>query len=988
MEFKRIVNVVFYKFFGENGEMEQACIFYNDGTVKNCSYEDGIDAAEEIVRQEQITSKNAFAEMINSKRVYVMSGREFEDKFQSFIVNEEPELKPVVKQKKMVPAPLFDKKAIYNGENSSKENFTANNNANDNANYNVLPLMNEHEEKTIIGNQDDISRDSQDEKVDKVETATDIDLEEEQFKNTDPIDFDSDPVSIDVVDFAEENTQNNTNNEDENQFSGENLDNDANNNDNNSKFVNPNNENKTIKKPSLEDLRGSAFNNEVLEAELPGVDTNVEEFFDEDELMDGSELEDDDDFFYTEDLDDEEVLEEEKEKTPKSVVKTAAEAENGKKSKDKKDSKKSKKAKKTKKDNWFKRVGRKAKILLKKFGVKLTALGLVLGLGCTAYSCTNHKTKEGQMLRSNITSEQSFDDLTAVADENLVYGNNDEYDNYTYKQLLIVNDQEQQKNSMRKVGNRLSSFNHKFANNYVEEGKNVKAALTFDEMVALHVAYNDYTDEELKAIFNGAHIKSADLSAAYKNAVLQVMGGHIIETPEHPLDMSTLLNTNEGKEFYKKYRQKYLEIFAAKTEEEKIARVGEFYDYVLNDFPITEEIREVGISHADGRKSLEPYKLAVVPMISATEMMYQNLGIDKTLNDKLIDYFNDLGLCNYAEETFDKIERLTENSVEDNAQPLYEQYKEAKIRELKEIGAYVIDDKHRDLSQLDAFQNRVNWHFGIIDGQFETDNWFKTTTSTRTETSTKTWTETTKKTTSNRDEAVREAGEDAVKKAEEEADREIERENEEEKKKAEEEANKKQEEMQKEEDKKKEELEDEVDKSDDKLDEDIKDANDQIDDNNKDQDTSNDTPVNEDDFGDANVDFDDEDSNDNGDLDDSVEDITKDPEDVKDPSDLPDPDETGKDFDNNGGNNGNSGSNDNSDADIVTPPSSEGSSYDEPEYVPVENDSNQNIIEYEEEVVETPETAAAMTNEELVNAYVEGLANQQETAEDSYQYVK
>ena len=86
---KRIANIVFYKFNGERPNMKQACIFYTDGTVKNTSYEDGLEACQEIVERYNVTSKAAFKEMINNQAVYVMSGREFEARFQSFISRED-----------------------------------------------------------------------------------------------------------------------------------------------------------------------------------------------------------------------------------------------------------------------------------------------------------------------------------------------------------------------------------------------------------------------------------------------------------------------------------------------------------------------------------------------------------------------------------------------------------------------------------------------------------------------------------------------------------------------------------------------------------------------------------------------------------------------------------------------------------------------------------------------------------------------------------
>ena len=41
----------------------------------------------------------------------------------------------------------------------------------------------------------------------------------------------------------------------------------------------------------------------------------------------------------------------------------------------------------------------------------------------------------------------------------------------------------------------LDVFNRDFANKYVEAGKDIKASLTWDEMIALNLAYNTYSKE-------------------------------------------------------------------------------------------------------------------------------------------------------------------------------------------------------------------------------------------------------------------------------------------------------------------------------------------------------------------------------------------------------------------------------------------------------------------------------------------------------------
>ena len=470
--------------------------------------------------------------------------------------------------------------------------------------------------------------------------------------------------------------------------------------------------------------------------------------------------------------------------------------------------------------------------------------------------------------------------------------NNKNYNNYSYQELLNVTTNVKQKEVMLNMNKALNWFNGEFANKYVEEGKNIRAALSWDEMMALQIAYNDYSKYDLHAIFNGAEISANEMENNYKNATLQLMGAYVIEQEPNLVDVSLFVHSEEGINFAKKY-QNLLEIAKTATGEAKLVAIQNFYAELYKDFPITDEIRTEGISHSDTR-NIESYKLAVAPMVAAAEIMFQNYEIDNTLTDRVIDYFNDLGLCNLAEEKFEKIEMITLACCEEDIEnPLYEQYKNAKIKELKDLNIYVIDDEHRDLSQLDRFQELVNWHFKIVDGHFESETWYTSetynTTKTWTETKTETRTETKKTKTSNRKKAVEEAGEKKVKEAEEKVDKQIEKENQKAKEEAEKQAEKNRKEMQDKADKERKEQEKTIAEDDKDMQNDNDAANDKI---------NNGQQVNSSDYGDHNVEFDDSNKDENGNLQDSVKDITTDG--TGNNTDLIDPNVSGKAFDEEG----------------------------------------------------------------------------------------
>ena len=553
----------------------------------------------------------------------------------------------------------------------------------------------------------------------------------------------------------------------------------------------------------------------------------------------------------------------------------------------------------------------------------------VVGLGASVYGLSKI-AKSGDVANNIFSSKNS----TTTSEE--VENDNNFYDSYTYEELLEVTNNEAQKAEMQRVHDALYGYNVDFAENYLEEDKDIRAALSFEEVVALSQAYNDFTPEEIKAIFNGKAITAAELDSDYKTATLQLMGAHVIEDREHPVDMSGLIIDEEGKAFYEKYHNLFLRAKEA-TGDEQIAIVNEMHNELLSDFPINPEEREVGISHSSAHAKIESYKLAITPIVAASEMLFQNLEVDKTLQGAVtayflgdinvnelskeelieiilngnvgvakgeIDYFNDLGLCNVAEAKFEIIQQITMGAISnsDKTNPRYDQYESAMIKDLTNKGAYNIDDAHRELSALDRFQKIVNGKFNVDEEGYYVGSVYYTT---KTYTRTRSWKKT--KTTTRTEETRTEK--EIPDEEKDKIDQKIEKENEEAKEEAEKEAEETRQDMQEEEDKKADEIQEEIKQEEEDLQDKIEDANDKIEHNQEIKEENEGkpaeeqqptTPVNESDFGDHNVTFDDEHKDDQGNLNDSVENITTDDSDVKTEDDLPDPNETGKKFDEEG----------------------------------------------------------------------------------------
>jgi len=880
---KKIANLVFYKFLGEQGIMQQACIFYEDGSVKNCMYEEGLEVAEAIAKEEG-TNKSSFKEMINKNRIYVLSGKEFERRFKEF-VKEEP-AKVYVKntiEEMLANTTLGDLPMVRESANVIPLNkvidFKKNVKAETKVNPTVIPNLEEEKKETkeLVSLEEELENNKPEPEVkagEEIIMDSPVKAEDERVIEIPDLD---EELEIDEEEQAVETTPR--------------------------KKVT-----KTVIIPPIgihpeERIEFPVEDEEEVAKEEPSffkAAENVEDLSSDDSNDSDIDL-------------DEEIEEELDAARKKAPVEEPDNSYN---------------------EGLVKRGLRRLKNGVRKHWKAITAVVATVAIAFGLYSCNARQSKSGEISNNNIgihsligdgkdnsnggnTREieaQKDNKKTTKSQEKLT---NESFYGYTYKQLLEVTKNKTQKAEMIRIHDALVAYNDVFANAWVEDGKDVKAALSFEEMIALSQAYNQFSPQEIKAIFNGYGIRSADLENSYKTAVLQLMGAHVIESREHPVDMSGIIIDEKGKAFYQKYHELFLTAKEAEGDQ-KVAAVEAFYNELHKDFPISDKVREEGISHADGRAELKAYKLSVVPMVAAGEIMWQNLEIDNTLKggvanyfldfanfegltkeellDRVaeggngvvygdLDYFNDLGLCNYAEEQFDIVQQVTMSGCSnvDEENPLYEQYRDAMVDELTKAGNYVIDDEHRDLSQLDRFQDIVNWHFDITpDGYYS----YRVIENTETWTRKREWT-TTEKHTKYRTETTTEH-KPIPQEEKEKIDREIEKENQKRKKEAEKEAEKKRKEMQDEADRKTKENQE-------KIKEDEKDMQEKID--NANEKIKNGETVNEDDFGDHDVDFDDEHSDNNGNLDDSVKDITTDDKNDQTGKDLPDPNKTGEEFD-------------------------------------------------------------------------------------------
>lgn len=820
---KQIKNLVFYTFESETGPRTQACVFYEDGTVENTNYEIGKEYAVALYNQQIAEIENS--NKINDKQyVYKVTGEEFEKKFQDFRTKDHPY--EIVKEEKKVALVPKEETAMVPVQKKK-------------ANQSKTSIKEDAKEETV----------SKPKEIEKLSTEA-IEEKENEKSSSSLENEEADLTGIDESDISVTTPEKDDNGIEE--LTPELLPKASSEEESTSKG------NETDTEP-LKEVAKKSFKDKVKNLLLTITGVKAANKIREKIKEQRSKI-----------IEKKEKNKAAKKTEPKEkstsafmdflMTITGVKAANKIKEKSKEAKKKLQEKRnearaaskdKTKKKGLFKRLGQRVTSFA-------TALALLILPGCTSE-------------KSNKSSEKpsvKLEEIKAMNTDDLIQ------DSITFTKLINASQSTIQQEFMNGVSKTLDDYNITFANAYIEPGKNIRAALSWNEVVAMATVYNNYSKKQLQEIFNGAELDTVKLQDAYKTASLQLMGAYVIETRTQPVDMSNLLNSKAAKDFYQKYHELFLQCKET-TGIVQINKVNEFYRELYKDFPITSEVREEGISHADSRDSIEPYKFAIIPMVSASEILFQNLEIDQTLADQAIDYLNDIGICNRANDIIEKaaLVSLTTESNTDYAN--YNTLRTAKELELKDKGAYIIDDEHRDISYLDRFKKQVNVAFDYNGNRFNGMLKYKDNSSYQYEEGNKT-------TTSDRQEAVSASSEEQVKEAEEKATEEINKENEEARKEAEKKLEEELRRQQELEDEKRKQQENEVAKDDKDLQDKIDEANDKIDNGDK---------VNEDDFGDHDVDFDDDHSNENGDLDDSVKDITTDPSGDQTGEPLPDPNE-------------------------------------------------------------------------------------------------
>lgn len=368
------------------------------------------------------------------------------------------------------------------------------------------------------------------------------------------------------------------------------------------------------------------------------------------------------------------------------------------------------KAKKKNKKKSTKKRKRMSTAIKAAIAAIVITVGGALGISCMKNSSqvdSNSKVESTSNDLDNLTKNEiinlikeyklTSDQVATLVEDGKI--SNDDLSGLSYEQLLYITTDKTQQTAMQKISNFMDKYNIDFADKCLDANNvNIRTSLTWDEVNALNLVYNDYTQDQVKAIFNDA--ESMDFANAYKEGYLQLLGAYVLSTNKNPVQLSQLIDSAEGKEFVNKYESSYYEAKNL-TGDAKVNSANIFLQKVIDDFSV----------NATDKKDIESYKLAVAPIVGAAVSIFQDLEVNQTNLEKVTTYFNNLGFFDQAEENLNMAKALTGEEEAEN--PTYQQFKDEKIKEQQTANVYYVNDKKRDLSQLESFKSLVDWHYNL-----------------------------------------------------------------------------------------------------------------------------------------------------------------------------------------------------------------------------------------------------------------------------------
>lgn len=320
------------------------------------------------------------------------------------------------------------------------------------------------------------------------------------------------------------------------------------------------------------------------------------------------------------------------------------------------------------------------KLKVKKYAI---TAGLILGGVLVADGIYNLGKYSGKR-NSNITKSVGTTNITT---EELIKENNM---NFASIDDVIENADinDSKKEAVTSVWEYINFYNDTLSSAHLcSDG--TRLSHSWDEIMSNYLVYNYISGEEAVQIFDDYDLDINELKASYSSSIEQAVMGYVVLT--EPTSKDSLIKSDTGKNFYRKYEDMLIRFNQSGDDvgtKEQIAK--EFYSDVYVDF-----------LNGNNLSENETYKLSVIPIIKAFNLLTENIDCDIKLSEEDTVKINDMGngmmVSTYLESISDYVNN-NNDLVRLNDDITYTEITDIAIEELSDNNLYNIDESNRNIT--------------------------------------------------------------------------------------------------------------------------------------------------------------------------------------------------------------------------------------------------------------------------------------------------
>ena len=353
-------------------------------------------------------------------------------------------------------------------------------------------------------------------------------------------------------------------------------------------------------------------------------------------------------------------------------------------------------------DSYLKDVLKNGKI--KKLTVKASLYAITGGIlliggyniGKKIIESSNNKSTINKEVESPVNDTSTTEDIEVnVVDEYETA--QDMLDKYGKVSKILANSEinETKSSTLSKIWDYLWDYNKVISKEHKSSVYDTRLAHTWDEVVVSYFSYNDITRDEVTNTFDNYDINLNSFKDAYYAGFKQdVLAYTVLTESTKKVD---LINSQEGKDFYKKYEDliiKYNKNYDKEYDDVE-AIVNKFHKTIREDFDTNSSVNDI-----------ESYKLSVIPIIQTFDAMIENRNFDNKLTDAEMAYFDKLSSFDIIESKINSLGLSNIPSLEEEY--TYGQIKDAAITKLDNTQSYNVSETDRDISEHKEYKDKFN----------------------------------------------------------------------------------------------------------------------------------------------------------------------------------------------------------------------------------------------------------------------------------------